>query len=1300
MSDIPEGFFDREEDDLEDYTPEEEELVDEQSDVIPDFIFAGEKKYEDTTKYFKTPIVRTDLSVCNTEYVLVDGNPVVVMFCRDSSGEDYVIPDSNFRPYFYIQHPALEHYQELDPANPTTPLGLKFEKIELRGFDSVYKLLKIYTRKPNEVSKYRSIIKGVVPFEADILYPNRYLIDKGIKSGITFDPKDGIIPNNNLPSVFKKLYVDIETLSFRSPNLKKVPDEVTVIGTYDDTSQQYVIFGTKPIKPEDLEPFLRIKKPITVMIFNREQDMFVKFIDYIESIRPDLFLSFTEFDWLYLVNRMNKLGIPYKRLSRVGVVQVMGEGSKVKIHGLQNLDLQNMYFRVFLSGSKWETLHGIAWKELGEEKLYREESVYENWIHRPERVYIRNLRDVEIIVRLDKELSLTDYFDAIRKIIGGNFADTVHNSRIADMMYLRLCHGKMALPTKTFKTKIAYQGAIVFPVKPGIYKKVVVFDWSSMYPSIIKSFNMSFETWASYDKIELLDLVYNIDNKYFFYKQPIGYTVQLLNELEPIRTPYKKKANDPSLTKTERNYNKAISDGVKSIINCFSEDTNVVTPYGFINIKDIKVGDFVFTLNPSTNTPEITKVTDTQSYDYTGPMIQILNKHVDFLVSPEHRFWIHKQSGWRWCTAEDLSSRFHLPPKVSLNFGNKLDIIDLASLTNLPIKLRKDQIKYDNKQSKWFPRFFDPIDFLRLAGWYISEGSIYRSSRKTYNNGNIRGITDKIQITQLYDPYKSEIRTLLTKMNIPFYEDSRGFSFCNKVLAMYLETMFGKGSYNKHIDKSLFSLTPDHLKYLIETMMKGDGRKRDPQYRTVSKQLAEDLCFIGTKCGLHCNYSADAQDTFTVYLNLLRGISPYIKQDKHISTIERSDKIYCFTTEYNHIILAGRNNKYQWTGQSIYGVFGQAGDQIKIKSYRMYLPDIAGATTYVGRTLELEGLKPLCDAIDYNIIYADTDSVFIQLKTDDTATEIKYLESYLTQQMSEFVHKRWGVDSKGLSLSFDKLYENLIMFVKKRYVGITSDGEQVVKGLEIIRRNTADISGESQEKISKAIFEDKTRDEIISLCKEIVSDFYKRPLEEIAIAQNITKDEYSYKTFASHLKAFLWSCEILNLNLIQGKRFWTIYIKPDEIPPQYRRTIGTIYLPDPTKKENFKLMEAKVNMMAWDELNPIPQDMLSVIDKDKMLNKVIKEKINPFLELLSIRWYEDVLGILNPKAQKKIDSFNNKLNKLTIKDYKVDKVLWEQVIKNDFKCPVDGITKCPCKDAKKNCKLRLLYPTIKQTTLF
>jgi DNA polymerase elongation subunit (family B) len=73
------------------------------------------------------------------------------------------------------------------------------------------------------------------------------------------------------------------------------------------------------------------------------------------------------------------------------------------------------------------------------------------------------------------------------------------------------------------------------------------------------------------------------------------------------------------------------------------------------------------------------------------------------------------------------------------------------------------------------------------------------------------------------------------------------------------------------------------------------------------------------------------------------GVQRVDVSENDIQEVRYQGKIVCVEVEDNHTILAGRNGKFNWTGQSIYGVLG-------LPVFRFYDLDNASAVTLTGQS--------------------------------------------------------------------------------------------------------------------------------------------------------------------------------------------------------------------------------------------------------------------------------------------------------------------------------------------------------------
>ena len=109
----------------------------------------------------------------------------IYLFERDENGILKVNKDNTFYPYYY----------ELDENGP-------FETYDFK------KVKKVICSEPKEVKERRSENS----YEADILYPKRYILDN-----ITYFEKTAI----------KYLFIDIEILAKDLPNVKEPKDKIS-----------------------------------------------------------------------------------------------------------------------------------------------------------------------------------------------------------------------------------------------------------------------------------------------------------------------------------------------------------------------------------------------------------------------------------------------------------------------------------------------------------------------------------------------------------------------------------------------------------------------------------------------------------------------------------------------------------------------------------------------------------------------------------------------------------------------------------------------------------------------------------------------------------------------------------------------------------------------------------------------------------------------------------------------------------------------------------------------------------------
>jgi len=382
----------------------------------------------------------------------------------------------------------------------------------------------------------------------------------------------------------------------------------------------------------------------------------------------------------------------------------------------------------------------------------------------------------------------------------------------------------------------------------------------------------------------------------------------------------------------------------KLLLNCFSEDTTILTTEGHKNIKDIKIGDTVYSINPTTLQTEIKSVINTFAYCYFGKMVHINSgKKIDMLVTPNHRMFMAGDNGnerYNFIQAKNIT--YHHFPKLTPISGQPDHIISLEKY----VQPNEDIITNDGERL-WSPPHakykrsgvkmeFTASDLLELGGWYVSEGNVNSDGiqivqslkRNPENCKIIEGLLDRLRIRY------SVIKNKTAGTNI--------YRFYHRLLVNYLTDMYGEFSSTKIISPDIFKYDHSLLERLFIAMMRGDGcmathstkSSQTLKYTTKSLSLAkafQRLCIhLGLLSRIHYEHCNDKRFPSFVYRVFIYRIENFkvTKHRGHANVVQNnSPMVYCIEVADNHTVIAGRNGTMHVTGQSLSGKWGEKRSQ-------------------------------------------------------------------------------------------------------------------------------------------------------------------------------------------------------------------------------------------------------------------------------------------------------------------------------------------------------------------------------------
>ena len=208
---------------------------------------------------------------------------------------------------------------------------------------------------------------------------------------------------------------------------------------------------------------------------------------------------------------------------------------------------------------------------------------------------------------------------------------------------------------------------------------------------------------------------------------------------------------------------------------------------------------------------------------------------------------------------------------------------------------------------------------------------------------------------------------------------------------------------------------------------------------------------------------------------------------------------------------------------SFYGVMGSFG-------CRFYHPNLPTAITGTGHRLLL-GSKEYLDKQGYEVIYGDTDSLFIKLKEGEGKSAEENgsrIALDLNKYWSEKIRTEYGLKSY-LEIELEKYYRKFILTpvrgsetgAKKRYAGILVEGEVEsleFVGMEFVRSDWTRLAKEFQVELYNRVFNDQ---EIHNWLR----DFIKRVRDgefndKLVYRKRLRKDVEEYtKNVPQHVKA-------------------------------------------------------------------------------------------------------------------------------------------------------------------------------------
>lgn len=166
---------------------------------------------------------------------------------------------------------------------------------------------------------------------------------------------------------------------------------------------------------------------------------------------------------------------------------------------------------------------------------------------------------------------------------------------------------------------------------------------------------------------------------------------------------------------------------------------------------------------------------------------------------------------------------------------------------------------------------------------------------------------------------------------------------------------------------------------------------------------------------------------------------------------------------------------------SFYGVLGTDG-------CRFYHPQLASSITRRGHEI-IQTSKRWIEERGFEVIYGDTDSLFVLLRGDPPSLEREALDlvAALNRRWTDFIRLEYRLDSY-LEIELETLFRKFFMprirgrdtGSKKRYAGLAGDtNEMVIKGLEAVRSDWTEAARSFQRELLRAVFLEEDAESLV-----------------------------------------------------------------------------------------------------------------------------------------------------------------------------------------------------------------------------
>jgi len=390
---------------------------------------------------------------------------------------------------FFLAQSELARAREMLGSEP----GVEFREVALRNFH-MEAVVGLYFTSYRQARRWADTLRnqGLEPLEADINPADRFLMERFVAGAALL--------RGEARRAGRHLVMDnpaMKALEYR-PALKVVSYDIE---TAMAGLQLFSIAVHGSLGEEQTRRVFMVGEGAQqdfVASFGSQEQVLQAFLDWIAEYDPDVLIGWNviNFDTWYLQRLSDKLGrrLLLGRDRRPAYWRELdddGERRSVQLPGrvvLDGIELLRAAFYRFESFS----LENVSRQLLGQGKLLhgqgRGEEIAQLFQQDKTRLAEYNLRDCELVSEIFAHTQLLDFALARSAMTGLNMDRMGGSVASFDNLYLPRLHRSGYVAPNASAEHIASPGGFVLDSQPGIYDHVLVLDFKSLYPSIIRTF--------------------------------------------------------------------------------------------------------------------------------------------------------------------------------------------------------------------------------------------------------------------------------------------------------------------------------------------------------------------------------------------------------------------------------------------------------------------------------------------------------------------------------------------------------------------------------------------------------------------------------------------------------------------------------------------------------------------------------------------------------------------------------------------------------------------------------------------